>query len=82
METTAEVRPTKVATMKYRKNSIEEDEQEIEELEKIRAGEEEAEEGVIPFVKFLSELSGVAVGSEFCCCCFFQSFFAWTGSGL
>ena len=43
METTAEVRPTKVATMKYRKNSIEEDEQEIEELEKIRAGEEEAE---------------------------------------
>ncbi len=43
METTAEVRPTKVATMKYRKNSIEEDEQEIEELEKIRAGEEETE---------------------------------------
>ena len=43
METTAQVQSTKVATMKYRKNSIEEDEQEIEELEKIRAGEEEAE---------------------------------------
>ena len=44
METTAQVQPTKVATMKYRKNSIEEDDKEIEELEKARAGEEEKEE--------------------------------------
>lgn len=44
METTAQVQPTKVATMKYRKNSIEENDKEIEELEKARAGEEEKEE--------------------------------------
>ena len=44
METTAQVQPTRVATMKYRKNSIEEDDKEIEELEKARAGEEEKEE--------------------------------------
>ena len=35
METTAQVQPTRVATMKYRKNSIEEDDKEIEELEKL-----------------------------------------------
>jgi flagellar motility protein MotE (MotC chaperone) len=44
METTAQVQPTRVATMKYRKNSIEENDKEIEELEKARAGEEEKEE--------------------------------------
>ena len=41
METTAEVQPNKTATMRYRKNTVEEDEQEIQELEKARAGEEE-----------------------------------------
>ena len=40
METTAEVQPKKSTTMRYRKNTVEEDEQEIQELEKARAGEE------------------------------------------
>ena len=35
------VEPTRVSTMKYRKNTIEDDEKEIEELEKQRAGSEE-----------------------------------------
>ena len=35
------VEPTRVATMKYRKNTIEDDEKEIEQLEKQRAGSEE-----------------------------------------
>ena len=38
METTAEVQPKKSTTMRYRKNTVEEDEQEIQELEKARAG--------------------------------------------
>ena len=41
METTAEVQPKKSTTMRYRKNTVEEDEQEIQELEKARAGKEE-----------------------------------------
>jgi len=41
METTAQVQPNKSTTMRYRKNTVEEDEQEIQELEKARAGEEE-----------------------------------------
>ena len=41
METTAEVPPNKSTTMRYRKNTVEEDEQEIQELEKARAGKEE-----------------------------------------
>jgi len=35
------VEPTRVTTMKYRKNTIEDDEREIQELEKQRAGSEE-----------------------------------------
>ena len=38
------VEPTRVSTMKYRKNTIEDDEKEIEELEKQRAGSEEETE--------------------------------------
>tara|TARA_R100001594_G_scaffold147440_1_gene200430 strand:- start:551 stop:1384 length:834 start_codon:yes stop_codon:yes gene_type:complete len=41
METTAQVQPNKSTTMRYRKNTVEEDEQEIQELEKARAGKEE-----------------------------------------
>ena len=41
METTAQVQPKKSTTMRYRKNTVEEDEQEIQELEKARAGKEE-----------------------------------------
>ena len=35
------VEPTRVSTMKYRKNTIEDDEKEIEQLEKQRTGSEE-----------------------------------------
>lgn len=38
------VEPTRTTTMKYRKNTIEDDEKEIEELEKQRAGSEEETE--------------------------------------
>ena len=48
MALTSEVQPWKSATMRYRRNTVEDDQKEIEELERVRAGEEETEEDQEP----------------------------------
>ena len=48
MALTSEVQPRKSATMRYRRNTVEDDQKEIEELERVRAGEEETEEDQEP----------------------------------